>query len=361
MSGSSFSETAVVQDGPLFNGESGHKHSQHSGNAERSSNPSPASQPDSSDKNLPVVYQQKNIVGAGQLLAHRYPMEYTADSYSKALQELYYVFLGIGAFAFLAYLGWAATQQVNFLHDGNFVYNSGLIGGILMLFALAYALFKRVRYLRRRATSDTWYYIHIACGGIGAFIILLHSSFNLSSINSSVAFYCMLLVIISGALGRYLLTLLSIMLHKQYAEIRGLEPALFSELNKYDRNRTELIHKRLTKFAIRCFKQPRGVMKYFLRLSSIPYHSIYFYMSSSRQIRKIINCAAKNSTISKTEKKLLKSTQKQQLRYYVFSVAKMGYITLLEHLLLHWRILHVPLLYILTITSTVHVVVVHMY
>lgn len=361
MSGYSVSKNTVLQDALPLNGESGQANSSHSGEPQNASHSAATSQQDNSEKHLPVIYQEKNIVGAGQLLAHRYPMEYSAESYSNAVQELYYVFLGIGVFAFLTYLGWAATQQVNFLHDGNFVYNSGLIGGILMLFALAYALFKRVRYLRRRVTSDTWYYIHIACGAVGAFIILLHSSFNLSSINSSVAFYCMLLIIVSGALGRYLLTLLSIALHKQYAEIRGLEPALFSQIVQYDNERTALIHKRLTKFAVRCFKQPNGVMKYISRIFSMPYHGIYFYMTSARHIRKIIISAAKNSKINKTEKKLLMSTQIQQLRYYVFSVIKMGYITLLEHLLLHWRILHVPLLYIMTITSTVHVVVVHMY
>ncbi|WP_455221431.1 hypothetical protein [Kaarinaea lacus] len=361
MSGYSISETATLPNSQPVDSQAERTNAKLGGRSTTNAEKGETHQSNEENKNLPVIYQAKNIVGAGQLLAHRYPVEYTAESYAKARQELYYVFLGIGVFIFLAYLGWAATQQVNFLQGGGFVYNSGLIGGILMLFALAYAMIKRIGYLRRHVTSDTWYYIHIACGAIGAFLVLLHSSFDLSSINSSVAFYCMLLVIISGAMGRYLLTLLSIILHKQYAEVRSLEPELFSELMKYNRSRTELIHNRLTKFAIRCFKQPRGILKYVMRLFSIPYHGMYFYTTSARQIGKIVKSAVKNSKLSKTEIRLLKTTKKQQLRYYVFSVVKMGYITLLEQLLLHWRVLHIPLLYILTITSTVHVVVVHMY
>ncbi|WP_455207697.1 hypothetical protein, partial [Kaarinaea lacus] len=93
----------------------------------------------------------------------------------------------------------------------------------------------------------------------------------------------------------------------------------------------------------------------------VPYHAVYFYFTSTRQMKKIIKTNAENAGLSKIEIKALKKTKNQLLRQYVFQITKMGYITLLEHLFLHWRILHVPLLYILAITSTVHVVVVHMY
>jgi hypothetical protein len=51
----------------------------------------------------------------------------------------------------------------------------------------------------------------------------------------------------------------------------------------------------------------------------------------------------------------------RQLRQYVVSVVQMGYVSLLEQLFGHWRVLHVPMLYLLVITAVSHVVVVHMY
>ena len=119
------------------------------------------------DNNAPVAFQQFDIDSASQMLAHKYPTEYVAENYQKALQELYYVLLGVGAFLFLVYLGWAMVQKVNYLAGGKFVYNAGLIGGILMLVALLYSVLKRVRFFRRYTTSDTWYYLHIASGSLG--------------------------------------------------------------------------------------------------------------------------------------------------------------------------------------------------
>lgn len=361
MSGYSISERVSLADSMRYESDPQQDRKPREDNATNNVNSEEVSRLNNSNKNLPAIYQPKNIAGAGQLLAHKFPVEYSAESYQKARQELYYAFLGIGTFLFLVYLGWAAVHQVNFLEGGGFVYNAGLVGGILMLVALAYSLFKRISFLRRAMTSDAWYYLHIACGAVGAYLVMLHSAFDLGSTNSSVAFYCMLLVIISGALGRYLLTLFSIVLHRQYSEVRALEPALFSIIDRYDHDRTDLIHKRLTKFAVRCFRQPKGILKYFMRLLTIPYHGSYFYFSSTRQIRKIIKAAAKNSGQSKADIKLLKKSKKQQLRHYVFCVVKMGYMSLLEQLFRHWRILHVPMLYILAITASVHVVVIHMY
>jgi hypothetical protein len=319
------------------------------------------SEPDNKIKNLPVVYQKKNLAGASHFLAHKYPMEFAAENYAKAIQELHFVVMGVGAFLFLTYLGWAAVQQINFLEGGGFIYNSGLIGGILMLAALLYSVFKRVRFFRSHIKSDTWYYLHIACGAIGAFLVVLHSSFDLGSINSSVAFFCMLLVIISGALGRYLLTLFSIVLHRQYSEIRALELELFANLIQPDSNRTNLILKRTSRLAIRCLNHPEGILRFAARTLTVPCHAIYFYLTSARHMGIIIKNLGKTTGLAKTGIKALKKTKKRQLRRYVFYVVKMGYMTLLEHMFLHWRVLHVPLLYILAITATVHVVVVHMY
>lgn len=361
MSSYSISETAALSRDLSFDNNPDQRDSQSENGANKNSHTQALSQTDNSSKNLPAIYQPKNIVGAGQLLAHKYPVEYSAESYQKARQELYYVFLGIGAYLFLVYMGWAAVRQINFTETGDFVYNAGLVGGVLMLIALAYSLFKRVTFFRRLMSADAWYYMHIACGAVGAYLVMLHSVFDLGSTNSSVAFYCMLLVIVSGALGRYALTLFSIVLHRQYDEVRNMEPELFSIIDRYDSDRTDLIHKRLTKFAVRCFKQPKGIVKYLIRLLSIPYHGIYFYVTSARQIRKIINKAAKSSTQTKAQTRLLKKAKKQQLRHYVYYIVKMGYMSLLEQLFRHWRILHVPMLYILAITAGIHVVVIHMY
>ena len=312
-------------------------------------------------KNLPAVYRKKDVVSASQLLAHKYPVEFAAENYQKSLRELQYVLMGIGCFIFLVSLGWAAIPQANFVQGGGFIYNTGLIGGVLMLVALIYSVFKRVKFLRRLITSDAWYYIHIGCGAIGSYLVILHSSFDLGSINSAVAFFAMLFVIISGALGRYLYTLSSISLHKQFAEIEVTEPDLFGMIDKYECNTSDRIRKRLSRFALHCFNQPSDILHYMSRYFSVAYYGIHFYVLSAQDLKRIIRSISVLADLDKKDVKVLQKVQKRRLRQYVIQIVKMGYTALAEQLLKNWRVLHVPMLYLLAITAVAHVVVVHMY
>jgi len=313
------------------------------------------------NKKLPVLYRAKKYVTASHLLAHKYPSTYTPENYKNAIGELQYVLKGIGIFLLLVYIGWAAIPSTNFLQGGSFVYNTGLIGGILMLVTLFYSLLKRIRYIRRLVGTDTWYILHIGTGAAGAYLIVLHSSFNLSSINSSVAFITMLLIITSGALGRYLFTLSSILLHKQYAEIRNSEPDLFNMIQRYDCQRAFIIRRRLSKFALHCFRTPKDVREFFMRWVTVPYYGAYFYILSSSDLDKIITSIEILANLDDPNIKHLKRKQIRTLRRYIFHIVKMGYNNLIENTLRHWRVLHIPFLYILAITSVAHVVAVHMY
>jgi len=314
-------------------------------------------------KKFPVLYRNntKNIVTASHMLAHKYPTGYMPENYKKAINELQYVIKGMGIFLLLVYIGWAALTATNFLQGGNFVYNTGLIGGILMLVALVYYALKRIRFLRRFVGTDVWYFLHIGTGAAGSYLVVLHTSFNLTSINSTVAFVTMILVIMSGALGRYLFTLSSILLHKQYAEIRNSEPDVFTMIQRYDCVRAIIIRKRLSKFALHCFRAPQDVREYFIKWVSVAYYGAYFYILSSRDLEKIITSIEILANLTDPGIKQLKKDQIRKLRSYILHIVKMGYNNLAENTLRHWRVLHVPFLYILAITATAHVIAVHMY
>lgn len=318
---------------------------------------------ESKSKNLPALIEEKNVavVSASQLLADNYPATYSPENYQKAITELKIVTKGILAFLFLIYLTWAAVTQTNFTETGDLIYNSGLIGGSLMLVALIYSIVKRSKKLRPLLSSDIWYYIHIACGAIGAYLVIFHSLFDLRSINGAVALVTTLVVIISGALGRYLFTLSTISLHRQYVDIRETEKNLYELIDKYECDQALKIRERLSRFALHCFKKPKSFFRYFMRWVSVVYLGVYYYLVSKRDLRKI---AKKMSTTVKLDKKdfsILKKYHRKQLRHYILDIIIMGYTSLIEQVLRHWRVLHVPALYILTVTAIVHVVVIHMY
>lgn len=321
------------------------------------------SEPTKAPEKLPAVYKEKNVavVGASQLLAENYPASYSPENYQKAINELKLVLKGIAGFVFLVYIGWTAARQHTSTVGGDLIYNAGLVGGSLMLVALIYAIIKRAWGLRRFLASDVLYYVHIACGAVGAYLVILHTSFDLRSINGSVALAMTLIVIISGALGRYLYTLSTISLHRQYVDIRNTENNLFELIEKYDCDHSDRIRQRLSKFAQHCFKKPESFFSYSIRWMSVFYFGIYYYLLSKRDLRKISKVMSKTVKLEKKDFVILKKYQKKQLRYYLWDTVVMGYTSLVEQVLRHWRILHIPALYILTTTAIVHVVVIHMY
>lgn len=79
----------------------------------------------------------------------------------------------------------------------------GIVGSGMMLLLLLYSLRKRTRLFGRHGAIGRWLDIHIFFGTIGPLLVVLHSTFKLNGI-VSVSFWSMLLVAVSGFIGRYL-------------------------------------------------------------------------------------------------------------------------------------------------------------
>jgi hypothetical protein len=79
----------------------------------------------------------------------------------------------------------------------------GISGLALMLVTLLYTLRKKLKTLSRIGSLRIWLEIHIFCGIVGPALITLHTSFKFNGI-ISVAYWSMVLVVLSGFVGRYL-------------------------------------------------------------------------------------------------------------------------------------------------------------
>ena len=82
----------------------------------------------------------------------------------------------------------------------------GLVGTGLMLIAAIYPVFRRIKLFRWLASNTMWFDFHIMAGIVGPMFIALHSVVRLDSWVSA-AFWSMVIVVVSGFLGRYLYTL----------------------------------------------------------------------------------------------------------------------------------------------------------
>ncbi|MFT3691523.1 MAG: 4Fe-4S binding protein [Kofleriaceae bacterium] len=82
----------------------------------------------------------------------------------------------------------------------------GLIGTALMIIAAIYPIFRRVKMFRWFASNTMWFDFHMMAGVVGPMFIMLHSWWKFDTWVST-AFWSMIIVVVSGVLGRYLYTL----------------------------------------------------------------------------------------------------------------------------------------------------------
>jgi hypothetical protein len=116
----------------------------------------------------------------------------------------------------------------------------GVSGAVLMLVPLAYSLVKRVKWVRerlwRRVTMRTLLAWHIYSGILGPILALLHTGHKFNSPLGIALTAMMMLVVLSGFTGRYLMSYFTHELLEKKQMLDALKAA-------YDQTAGELAHK----------------------------------------------------------------------------------------------------------------------
>jgi hypothetical protein len=77
-------------------------------------------------------------------------------------------------------------------------------GGVLMLLLFSYPLRKHFRFAHGWGRMKVWLWLHVILGITGPLLILAHSTFHVGSLNAGVALYSMIIVALSGVVGRFI-------------------------------------------------------------------------------------------------------------------------------------------------------------
>ena len=301
------------------------------------------------------------IINATALLAAKYPNYFADNNDLRTKAESRTVFVISSLILGIIAFGWMNWNAINFQADGDFTYNSGLIGGITMVVILLYAARKRMKLLRKAGNMEVWYYFHLLGGVLGPLIIVFHTGFTLKSINSGVALFTMITIVLSGLFGRYIYTRIGYSLHRKLLAIKESEKQLMDTLHSYDSPVSEKIERRLSNFALSCLTGPRSILKLPMRLVAVRGAATACYVKVSHDLSAMVKTIAKRDGLPPNEVKGRLNREKEQLREHINAVANIANSHMLERVLVKWRILHIPLLYILVITGLFHVLAVHMY
>jgi hypothetical protein len=263
--------------------------------------------------------------------------------------------------------GWVSRDQRYLVAESGIGYWFGIIGGSMMLILLIYPLRKRFRRWAVIGSVKSWFRIHMILGLAGPVIIIFHSGFKLGSFNSSVAFFCMLTVALSGLVGRKLYAgihhglygskvrfeefysgdkLASMLLRRAGVDRRQHEDGELQGGERRQRSR------RADTNDSSIADEYEEIEEQLTNLHTGINRSLGFYRSMNSRISKLRR-QIDRSDLNQKAKKLIYRRLKD-LR----SICSLG---TREILFSYWHILHLPLFIMLILSGLVHVAAVHLY
>lgn len=302
-----------------------------------------------------------NDVTVTRLLAKRFGTVFNTTSYQKSRRDLQVALLSLSALLVIVSGGWIAISNTNFLATGDFAYNAGLLGGFLMLCSIFYALLKRIRFINALGKNETWFYAHLICGIVGPLLIIFHTAFQIKSVNSGVAFFCLLAILLSGLFGRYIYTHMSYRAHRIYRDVGDVELDLLSGLQNHQCSTSKSTKSALTQLIVNGLKKPKYWFQNIPQILKMLLSAAACYRSLMRDVKSTCSKAKTRYKWDKATYKEMLKDNKHLVRSYIFRIIKLSMMSMAQNLLASWRTFHVNLLYLLTLTATAHIIAVHMY
>ena len=242
----------------------------------------------------------------------------------------------------IAAAAWLVAQRPLYTPGSQIGYALGVVGGSMMLMLLLYPIRKHARFMQEWGRLKYWFRAHMVGGVLGPLLILFHSTFRVGSFNAAVALGCMLLVVTSGLVGRFLYRRVHHGLYGSRATLHQAQQLLHKQLAALEpglRGSPELRHE-MERFLTLAAAEPanwRQRMAHFVTLG-------WKRALTWRRVRG----TARGPLLQTIDRTLRAAQQAAQFSSY-------------ERLFALWHVVHIPVLCLLVITAIIHVVAVHAY
>ena len=241
-------------------------------------------------------------------------------------------------------------QQPYQSHHG-FGYLLGIVGGGMMLVLFIYPLRKRVALMQTAGTLPSWFRLHMICGVLGPVLILFHATFEVKSINAAVAITCMLLVALSGLVGRFLYRRIHYGLYGRLATVDDMRKGLDASLNDLSARIEFLpeLQQLVEEFNSQINHQQVGWIRRFLAFVSMGLQR--------RRTMRAVGHLLVNSEIRHEDLAALTS----RVGRTCGAIQRAAQFSIYERLFSLWHLAHVPFVYLFVLTAIAHIVAVHIY
>lgn len=265
--------------------------------------------------------------------------------------------------AALTVLMWWLSRLGLFKAGDDVGYWIGVAGGVMMLLLFSYPLRKYFRFAHGWGKVKWWFWVHMTLGIGGPMLILLHSTFEVGSINAAVALYSMLIVAGSGVIGRFLFVRVNRGLHGERTSLHELQVrAGFQQSEARSRlHFAPAVEARLLAFEARELQGPAGVLKHLRQAIFLPLQHWVEYHRCVAELRKPLRRLARARGWKAPELRRRDRLARKLVRRYLTSVVIIAQFTAFSRVFALWHVAHVPFVYLLILSAVAHVIAVHAY
>ena len=286
------------------------------------------------------------------------PPRKAADGSPFRTDLLLYLLLGVLVFA-----AWEINQLglVNVNDDTN--YWIGVTGGSMMLALFVYPLRKYVGFMRGIGKVKWWFWFHLFLGITGPWLILVHSTFKIGSLNAGVALYSMGIVVASGVIGRFIYVRVHRGLNGERTTLHTLrENAGFVENAARSRlHFAPKVEARLLAFEQRELHADSNWITHLRQVTWLPVQQWFTYLRCVLELRKPLDQMAVRHKWSPHDLRRRKRRARRLVDHYLNAVVRVAQYTAYERVFALWHMAHLPFIYLLVISAVVHVFAVHAY
>jgi hypothetical protein len=263
----------------------------------------------------------------------------------------------------LLIIGWDVPTERYITPKRGLGYALGIVGGSAMLLLFLYSARKRIPWMKFMGPAAGWFRYHMVLGVVGPLCILYHANFGLGATNSNIALFSMLTVAGSGLIGRYIYARIH---HGLYGsklslgELRKGADSLKSTSSAFAFlpelvSRIETAERRLLSSA---GKVPvLGIA----RLTVTWVGSRLARMQLRGYVRRCLRDAAARSSTIAAERTRLRRAAFAYIDRRLAATRRVAGFEAYERLFSLWHALHIPLIFMMLIAGTVHVIAVHVY
>lgn len=268
-----------------------------------------------------------------------------------------------GLLGALVWGAWKFTRLGLYTSKSDVGYWLGVAGGVGMLLLLSYPLRKHMKFMQRTGPANHWFIGHMVLGVGGPLMILLHSNFQIGSLNAGVAFYSMVVVAASGVIGRFLY----LQLHRN---LNGEKLSLGQMRVKFSGDNSAANRLRFAPAAVEhCLAFERWALERKIvsgaevlrAMVVMPWVRLRAQMACHAELRRRLVIVAHTEGWSRRQLKARLKVARQYTRAYLLGAQRVAMFSAWERVFSWWHVAHVPFVYILAISAVVHVIAVHAY